>query len=670
MPDSGSLKNVMQYGKTGYIGIAVLIAFLCCCCGKSTSRKPSFNAFITDNGTAGLFLEKLPGITQQKVSNKHVTRPSSGRGFSTSYRRIRTTDSRDPSIIRSSIFRAAVPRDNASITYSCSKIKNPVLRGWVHSLQDYTPGVFLAAAHDANRISLALPRIKRRLRMYSAPLPPDFCAGKKNDTLRIRIGRKKPEHARKDRLPVLAGPPVMVSDSEEKSPVVILISLDAMRRDMWDESTVRPESLEKFRRDSIRFRHAYASFPSTPQSHSVIFSGRYPADAVKKGQLEKNHSFVHVLQKKGFNTMGFVAGGYARANFGFNRRLPGFALGFDLYVEEIPTGRRRIRDLDPEERISRLYHDSHTLAPALERSIRWFRLRSGESAVHFIHCYDVHESHIVAKKYFDLVLRDKESGSDRDRLLECGSRLNLSITDDYGVFFPGPKPYIRKVIEKDPGTTDCYRRLITLMYKARIRSIQDTLAVYFDALRKLDVYDRAMIIVTSDHGESLLDEKDWDGKPLLGHNHLLANNMQIPLWIKLPGQRGEGRNENRIAGLVDIRATTGGVLDMNIGESDGIDLLDPLSQRNGYLKFSAQRGERGLVLENNDICVWKKTGSDKSRGKILKLYHDGKWAMLDPHSPSPCTEAAGTSTEDGDEDGDEDIPEDMKEELKALGYME
>ncbi|MFQ5492256.1 MAG: sulfatase, partial [Phycisphaerae bacterium] len=50
----------------------------------------------------------------------------------------------------------------------------------------------------------------------------------------------------------------------------------------------------------------------------------------------------------------------------------------------------------------------------------------------------------------------------------------------------------------------------------------------FDTLRKMDLYEQALIVVTSDHGESL------GGHNQIGHGGLYLEQLMVPLIVKFP----------------------------------------------------------------------------------------------------------------------------------------
>src|SRR4030042_206641 len=69
-------------------------------------------------------------------------------------------------------------------------------------------------------------------------------------------------------------------------------------------------------------------------------------------------------------------------------------------------------------------------------------------------------------------------------------------------------------------------------------------SAFLDDLKKLGVYDRAIVIVLSDHGEGLGDHGEEQHGVLL-----YRETLHVPLLVKLPGGFGAGR---RVAAPVQL----------------------------------------------------------------------------------------------------------------------
>jgi arylsulfatase A-like enzyme/Flp pilus assembly protein TadD len=100
-----------------------------------------------------------------------------------------------------------------------------------------------------------------------------------------------------------------------------------------------------------------------------------------------------------------------------------------------------------------------------------------------------------------------------------------------------------------------YRSRYASPYDGEIAAADAIVGGFLDDLRAAGVYDRAVVIVTSDHGEGLGDHGE-DQHSIL----LYVEALRVPLLLKLPGSRFAGRTVTAPAGLVDIVPTVADLL--------------------------------------------------------------------------------------------------------------
>jgi arylsulfatase A-like enzyme len=87
------------------------------------------------------------------------------------------------------------------------------------------------------------------------------------------------------------------------------------------------------------------------------------------------------------------------------------------------------------------------------------------------------------------------------------------------------------------------------IYDALVETLDAGLAGLFDDLERIGFLDRAIVVVTADHGEELYDH----GK--VGHGHTLYEELvHVPLLISLPGQRSR-IDVDEVVSLVDVAPT-------------------------------------------------------------------------------------------------------------------
>jgi arylsulfatase A-like enzyme/Tfp pilus assembly protein PilF len=107
-------------------------------------------------------------------------------------------------------------------------------------------------------------------------------------------------------------------------------------------------------------------------------------------------------------------------------------------------------------------------------------------------------------------------------------------------------------------------------YDGAIASADPIIGSFLDHLRELGVYDRAIVVLTGDHGEGLGDHGEEQHSILLYREAL-----QVPLMLKLPGSLDAGRAVGTPAQLSDIVPTITSLLGIATPQPvSGTSLLD------------------------------------------------------------------------------------------------
>jgi arylsulfatase A-like enzyme len=95
------------------------------------------------------------------------------------------------------------------------------------------------------------------------------------------------------------------------------------------------------------------------------------------------------------------------------------------------------------------------------------------------------------------------------------------------------------------------RRNIIGLYDGEIRYTDDVFVKgIVQKLRDLGIYDRTLVILTSDHGEQFYDHGSWNHG-----NFLYDDALRVPLIVKFPGSRLRGRRMETPVRIVDLVPT-------------------------------------------------------------------------------------------------------------------
>jgi arylsulfatase A-like enzyme len=153
---------------------------------------------------------------------------------------------------------------------------------------------------------------------------------------------------------------------------------------------------------------------------------------------------------------------------------------------------------------------------------------------------------------------------------ERAARVSRTIADlqkSAGGALPDPSLLSRKLAAQKLLSTE----VCASLYDGGVRSMDVWIGRFLDELKRAGLYDRTLIVLTSDHGEQLGEEAGAGGNPARDgrsyniHGHTLYEEMtHIPLILKLPGQAQAGRRVAALSRAIDVMPT---VLDL-LGSSD------------------------------------------------------------------------------------------------------
>ena len=270
---------------------------------------------------------------------------------------------------------------------------------------------------------------------------------------------------------------------------VVLISVDTLRSDRlpaYGYERVETPALDRLRRDSILFEHAYSHAPTTLPAHASMLTGLLPAAHGVRDNMGYRlegasfPSLPETLRAAGYRTGAAVSAFVLRGS-------TGLAHGFDWYEDRIS-----------QTSWAQLGSAQRRGDETLERTLEWLRPLAGEPFFLFFHLYDPHRP------------------------------------------LDPPEPYASRY----PSA-----------YDAEVAFADAVVGELVAELERLGVYERALVLFVSDHGEGLGDHGFEEHGPLL-----YREQIQVPLMLKLPGGERGGETIAEAAQLVDIPPTVFGLL--------------------------------------------------------------------------------------------------------------
>lgn len=321
----------------------------------------------------------------------------------------------------------------------------------------------------------------------------------------------------------------------EKPANFILIVVDTLRADYlscYGNKFVKTPNIDKLAFDGVLFKNTTSQSSWTLPSHATLMTSKYP---IQHGALSYNNplneseiTLAETLKKNGYVTGAFISTALVSSKFGFNQ-------GFDTFDE----------DLDPDfQRPVTKFH---------AKSLQWVEKNYRDKFFLWMHYFEPHYPYLQHEPYT----------SSYESFLNKGEKGNFNYTHEWI-----KEKFNRK--EAELNIKDLNR--MKALYGGEVSYIDGFIGELIDKIKKLGLYDRSLIVLTSDHGESL------------GEHHLIEHGeslyepeIKVPLIIKFPFNNGGIKTGKRIkyrVQLIDVMPTILSALKIKPeGKLYGFDLL-------------------------------------------------------------------------------------------------
>lgn len=278
-----------------------------------------------------------------------------------------------------------------------------------------------------------------------------------------------------------------------------MISIDTLRADhlsAYGYSRIHTPNLDSFARQGTLFTQADCQVPLTLPSHTSLFTSTYPFE----NQVEENAQRVppgavtlaSVLRSHGYKTAAFIGSVFLERQLGLDQ-------GFDFY--DSPFNFEAFSPLSGSmffagaSRSRFAGRDRRDGALVLRAARQYLAANAGQPVFVFIHFFDLH------------------------------------------------KPY--------PNLSADARRRGISGYDAQLEYIDRLMGPFQQWLMQSGWWDRSLVVLLSDHGESLGDHGE------ASHGYFIyESTLQVPLIIHWPsGAPGYAARATQPAGLIDVAPT-------------------------------------------------------------------------------------------------------------------
>ena len=307
---------------------------------------------------------------------------------------------------------------------------------------------------------------------------------------------------------------------------VLLISIDTLRADRlgsYGHDANTSPTLDDLAAKGVRFSQVITQSPWTTPSHMSLMTSLPPSSHTVnqdfrqflrhqrgKGKFrilpDRVLTLAELFQARGFRTLALTGGGTMEGALGFAR-------GFDEYLTSA-------RKLKPE---------------TWTQLVGWLSDPDPRPFFLFFHTFEVHAPYLHIEDARPLMSEEQADA------LQAFIDANPEMTEQQ----------LKKYLEKE----DLFRVEITSkLYDSGVRSMDRFLGRLFEELRERGLWDKTMVVVTSDHGEEFADHRPNKFYNVHCDTHY-DEMVRVPLIFHVPGRWQDGAVIDDQVRLIDVAPT-------------------------------------------------------------------------------------------------------------------
>jgi len=352
-------------------------------------------------------------------------------------------------------------------------------------------------------------------------------------------------------------------------PNIIFIIIDAVRaRNVGAYGYDKPTTpnIDKIAQQGVLFRNAYSCTNATDSSLTSIFSGIYPLghgilhhggglgdEEVKAFTQSGIKLLPEILRSEGYSTIALDwLGRWHRRGYDYYSGITEVKLAGPInHIVRTLSSHKSPQSLKAGMKHLRRRILSKTYAAKFttERAINLIEKNRDNPFFLFIHYWDVHQGYSYPKHYSRLFRH-----LDYSQIPRSTEKVrNLYSLSDKGLgslgvrLLSGSKTVVEQIAE----------------YDGAIRYVDDELERLMEALKKHGIADQTLLIITSDHGESLSEHQIY-----FDHHGLYEVSIHVPLIMRYPEVLPGGKIIEGFVQHVDLVPTILDLLEIKHPQED------------------------------------------------------------------------------------------------------
>lgn len=329
-------------------------------------------------------------------------------------------------------------------------------------------------------------------------------------------------------------------------------------------------NIDKFAKDGILFEKAIGqSYWTLPSLVSILTSKFVSAHNINSRNMKLQGdkiTLAEILNTYEYNTAAFTCGLDTAVVYGLNK---GFDI-YNVYSGEKPVG---------------------SFSDIIPQAVNWLNINKDKELFLFLHSYDAHppycascEDNNFTSAYKGIFVNSQLSYGELKRInghmfYQGNSSVSLSYKD------------IQYIIER---------------YDNRIRCFDSSFGFFINELKRLNLYDKTIIVLCADHGEELGERGTFDR---FGNQNLYQEVIHVPLIIKYPLARQKNKRAMSLVQLIDVMPTILELLNIPIAHGmQGSSLVS-------------------LMKSDKNVSIHKDVFSEAGRQKWAMI-RDDEWKLL------------------------------------------
>lgn len=291
---------------------------------------------------------------------------------------------------------------------------------------------------------------------------------------------------------------------------LLIISIDTLRADhisCYGYKKNTTPNIDFLASQSHRFKNAYTTMPTTLPAHASLFTSLYPTQLNIRRNGEKVPAEVttlaEILKSSGYTTTAFVSAVVLDERYGISQ-------GFETYEDNFGK------------------YNQQTAGNTLAKTVSWLKNHNNDPFFLFVHFYDPHTPYYAPDPF-----RKKFQAPNR------------------------PQPPELEFLQNPGQYTPVLVKQVIAAYDASVAYADWAVGKLLHRLEQLGLDENTLVVLISDHGESLDELITRYGYAFDHGEFLYVHELRIPLIVRMPEAKSQRKKmvHSLPVSIVDIMPT-------------------------------------------------------------------------------------------------------------------